>query len=352
MAITVRDIAKESGVSPGTVSRVLNNRANVKEDTRKKILNVINKLQYNPLDNMPLAKRVQPTTIGLCIPYPDTISPYYSRAIHSAMRNTNQNNYSCSLFSEFDFNNHSNNGEQGGVNKILSCDGLILFSIVREYGQYLKVLSQQAKPVVLVKRKSPFPDVPVIYDDDYAGSMLAMDHLHSLGHRNIGYIGVNGNENFKDRPGIKEYSSKRMGAYDDFRKAHGLEFSSYLFYLGAKPRGPDDFKQGLAEIMERPENPTAFFCAGDFYAIETIKNLRQAGIRVPEDIAIVGYNNDYTAQIHSPGITTVNIPVEEMMDQAYKMIFKMIKGEALEVSEIKMNNKLIVRESCGASLKK
>jgi DNA-binding LacI/PurR family transcriptional regulator len=196
-------------------------------------------------------------------------------------------------------------------------------------------------PCVVIKRETRVKGVPVIIDNDYRGMQLALEHLHGLGHTRIALTGR----------WLDKIIAGRTSAYRDFLKQHHLPSDErWIFDLERKPLDP--LHQWLDGILALPAPPTAVCCTGDDVAVYVLNYLHRRGLKAPAGLAITGYNNDsITAQVN-PGITSVNIPVREMIELGNKVLFDLL-GEAQPGAakvhradiRIEVRNELVVRGS-------
>ncbi len=179
---------------------------------------------------------------------------------------------------------------------------------------------------------SPFTPVP----DDYYGASLATEHLIHLGHRRIGYI--NGPENWHT-------CRARLSGYRETLASHNLLFEPSL----VQP-GDWEIESGYAaakNFLHLAERPTAIFAANDLMALGAIYAIQDAGLSVPEDVAVVGYDNRNFTKTVRPRITTVSMPVIEMGGVAAELLLNQIAEGRKEEEEIKVKGQLIIRETCG-----
>jgi DNA-binding LacI/PurR family transcriptional regulator len=199
------------------------------------------------------------------------------------------------------------------------------------------VLERSNKPHVFVHRLFGSPIKNSVVPDDYYGASLATEHLIHLGHRHIGYI--NGPENWHT-------CRARLRGYQDTLARHNLPFEASL----VQP-GDWEIESGYAaakNLLNLPERPTAIFVANDMMALGAIYAIQDAELNVPEDIAVVGYDNRNFTKTVRPSITTVSMPVIEMGGVAAELLLKQIAEGRKEEEEIKVKGQLIIRETCGA----
>jgi LacI family transcriptional regulator len=339
MAITIEDVARECNISKATVSRVLHKNPDVKEETRSRVLTVIKKLNYDPFQNIPLARHVKTKSLGIVLPVMvigDDPDPFFFRAISSFKKVTSSNGYDCVLYSTEELEKKLF-GEAVGGALGLACDALIFFCPHGNWNRLLKSLKQRDIPCLLVRRFTDVPGVPMIGDNDYDGGRLAMDHLFKLGHKRIAWVGGT----------VWPYLMDRQRAYRDFIKEQNLESDEMLEWDVSKQEryGREEW---VRTVVRSATPPTAFFCTSDVTAYHVINALHAEGRRVPRDVSVVGYNNDYFANMMNPPLTTVNIPIQEMISLACRLAMDILDGGKMENVEIKARNELIVRGSCGA----
>jgi DNA-binding LacI/PurR family transcriptional regulator len=177
-------------------------------------------------------------------------------------------------------------------------------------------------------------------DNDYKGAWLAMEHLHQLGHRAIGYVCS------RLRPGTGML--ERKNGYAEYVRQNGLTSDERLQLVTTSPTDLEGLGPQLAELVRSPLHPTAFFCEDDERAMRLIRCFEQQGIRVPQDMAVVGYDNTQQGRDFSPALTSVDIPVNDMLDWACRVLFDQLAGNRPGTANIVLENKLVVRQSCGA----
>ena len=346
MKLTIKDIARECKVSPAAISNALNNKGRLKEDTRKKILATIKKLKYDPYKNMPWVRKTSTKFIGFVIPASKSDS-FYNYAMARAKNAISEKGYNCIMYFDWEIARITTDELHKGRNNI-PCDGLIFFCPYQNWDQSLQVLKSWDIPCTLIRRETRIKGVTMLSDNDSQGTLTAMQYLHQLGHRRIGLITVD--------PGIQNFLEARRRTYEEFMGRPGLENNAAWTFVFAQNRHAPVFDDWLKNVMDAPSPPTAFFCWDDDLAIRLIKSLARLGRRVPDDVAVVGYDNDYVGEQFHPALTTVNIPVTEMIEMACRIVFDELNGREGEkvlvekISTIEFTNELVIRESCGARL--
>jgi len=332
MSPKLEDIARETGFSIATVSRVLTNtNYPVKAAVREKILAAARQMGYQPNLSARSLRTERTNTIGILVD--DLLSPFTPPVVRGIQDRLKENNF-LSLIINTDWDPEQ---ERAGINTLASrpVDGIIFV----EYSHLTtdKMLASLNKPAVFVHRLFGTKIQNSVVPDDQYGAGLAVDHLARLGHRAIAYI--NG-------PASWHSAQERLEGYKQRLAQHGLPLVEEWLQPGDwEIEGGYKAAQSLLRLDNRP---TAIFAANDLMALGAIYAIQDAGLRVPGDICIVGYDNRDFTWIVRPRITTVVMPVYEMGKVAAEMLLKQISGEISDVEEVKIKGELIIRDTCGA----
>lgn len=332
MSITLEDIAKETGFSISTVSRVLSNSSyRVSEPIREKVLRVAAAMGYEPNIAARSLRTDRTNTIGIIVD--DLLSPFTPPIVRGIQDYLNEHGF-LSLIVNSDWDPDQ---EQFAIKTLLSrpVDGIIFV----EYSHLTSsdVLERSNKPRVFVHRLFGSPIKNSVVPDDYYGAGMATGHLIGLGHSRIAYI--NGPENWHT-------CRARLSGYKDTLAAHNILFDPSLIQPGDW-----EIESGYAsakKLLQLDNRPTAIFAANDAMALGAIYAIQDAGLTVPGDVAVVGYDNRNFTKTVRPRITTVNMPVIEMGGVAAELLLKQIAAGRKEEDEIKVKGQLIIRETCGA----
>ena len=332
MSVKLEDIAKETGFSISTVSRVLSSSSYpVSEQIREKVLRAAELMGYEPNIAARSLRTDRTNTIGIIVD--DILSPFTPPIVRGIQDYLNENGF-LSLIVNSDWDPYQ---EQAAIKTLLSrpVDGILF--VEYSHQTISDVLERSNKPRVFVHRLFGSPIKNSVVPDDYYGATLATTHLIDLGHRRIGYI--NGPENWHT-------CRARLSGYRDTLASQGLPFEPSL----VQP-GDWEIESGYAamkNLLALTERPTAVFAANDLMALGAIYAIQDSGLSVPEDVAIVGYDNRNFTKTVRPRITTVSMPVIEMGGVAAGLLLKQIAEGRKEEEEIKVKGQLIVRETCGA----
>ncbi|HEY64758.1 MAG TPA: LacI family transcriptional regulator [Caldilineae bacterium] len=333
---TIVDVAREAGVSVSTVSRVLNNKPDVAQATREAVRAAIRRLGY--VAN-PSARRLaggRTGIIGLVVP--DFITPYameIARGVGEAVREAS---YDLILYSAGQGReNHRGEEREHAWLNILSrglVDGLLLV-LPRSSGEALISLAHRGFPVVLIDHRGIDTDLPSVVATNREGALEATRYLLSLGHRRIGFI-----------TGLLNYhaGADRLAGYREALAQAGVPYDPSLVIEG-NFRRQSGYEAALA-LMRLPDPPTAIFASNDESALGALDALRDLGLRVPDDVSLVGFDDISAAAETRPPLTTVRQPLMEMGYQAVQLILAMLNGRSDVMQQIQLPTRLIVRGSC------
>jgi LacI family transcriptional regulator len=325
--VTIKDVAKAAGVSISTASYALNDSAKVSQETKLRIRRVAEELRYFPNGTAKNLKRKRTDTIGIILG--DLTGPFYGEligGIQDALGNSEYDLIICS--------NHG--GRVSTAQKSLRerrVDGAVILSPFME-SDFILDMSESRMPIVVLDRELKGKNVCSILIDNDKGAYLAVSHLISLGFRDVYYIGG---------PSIAYDESKRFTGYQRALKENGIRLDKSRLLKG-------DFTErsgyeAVKLLVARGEIPPALFCANDEMAIGAIRMLQEAGIRVPDQVSIVGFDDIRLSSYISPRLTTIGRPMFEMGILAAHVLLKAIAGEPMG-GNVVLSVDLIVRESC------
>ena len=332
---SMKDVAKLAGVSPSTVSRVINQNIPVGEQTKARVNEAIRKLHYKP--NL-LAKGLRVRSghvIGLVVP---EFIPLHAFA--------NIIKYVEECAHQYDFNlilgNHHDNPdiEEQFIDSLIrrSVDGII-FSRVSDESRVLRILHERNIPIVVIDRVLEDESVPrVVLNNSRAGE-LAAEHLVSLGHRQIACI---------SGPLNIGLCRERIKGFKHVLMEHGIEFSDDLIFEG-------EFKleggmTGVDVLLRNHKDITGIWAHNDLMAAGVLKELHKRAVNVPDDMSIIGMDDVSLASIVTPALTTIKQPFKEMSGKAVEMIMRQKEGESLSDKTIMLEPELVVRETTATHL--
>lgn len=337
MPLTLEKIAELVGVSRSTVSRVVNNQPNVREEVRERVWAVIRETGYRPHAAARSLVTRRTRVVGVIIPEAVTTlftDPFFALLLRGVAKTCNTHHYYLMLSL---FNGPSDPGEM--YQRIIGSshlDGVLVASTRMDDPLFSKLL-QDELPFVLVGR---FPDERVNYVDvdNVAGARMAVEHLIRLGHERIATI---------TGPLNMTAGQDRLEGYQIALEAHHIPVRQELIVEGDFTE--DGGKAGSRHLLSA--KPTAIFAANDSMAIGALKALREAEYQVPGDVALVGFDDVPIATTVEPALTTVRQPIEDLGSIAADLLLDRIKNQRDEkppAHRIVLPAKLVIRESCGA----
>lgn len=324
-SITIHDVAAAAGVSVSTVSRVLNDKDDVSAKTYQNVQKVITELGYASSLAARGMRSHRTNVIGLIIP---DVSSYYS---FDVMRGVNQ------AIAQLDYDLIVYSGGLRSGDRESYYVGLLNGSVT----DGVIVVAPSATnfvtnaPLVAVDPNNESPECPAIISTNHEGALQAMKYIVGLGHRRIGFI--TGREELVS-------SRRRLQGYRDGLAAAGIPVDEELIQVGNYRK---DAAVGCTQKLLSLDNPpTAIFAANDQSAMGVYQVMAERGLRIPDDLSIIGFDNSLDAHLANPALTTIDQFVAEMGFIAVEMIVKLIKGDPLENDQRKIPTKLVVRESC------
>lgn len=334
---TLEQVALLAGVSRATVSRVINNHPNVRSEVRERVLKAIRECGYRPhaVARSLATRRTQ--IIGVVIPQAVTTlftDPFFPLLLRGATETCNAHRYQLMLVLFDDPAGESDMYERVLRNGYL--DGVVVSSAAVN-DPIVPLMLRDQIPFVTVGRH-PDRHVHCVDADNTNGARIAVEHLIRLGHRRIATIAG---------PSNMIAGQDRVLGYRQALAAHQIPVEENLIVHG------DFTEAGGMMAMQRllPYEPTAVFVASDSMAVGALKYLRQAGQRVPDDVALVGFDDIPLASAIEPRLTTVRQPIERLGAMAIELLLGLLKGArpaAYPAHRIVLPAELIVRESCGA----
>jgi len=333
MAVTIHDVAEAAGVSIATVSRVLNNKDHpVGVETRQRILWTADQLGYRPNQAARSLRTDRSATVGVVVD--DIMGPFVNKIIRGIQDRLRQEGYLCVVVSA----DWDPAAERAAIHDLLSrsVDGIIFSETWHTTA--VDFLDLATKPYVFVHRQFAAPGQYSTIPDERYGAHLAVRHLLDLGHRCIGYI--NGP--------VQYYASAlRLEGYCAELALAGIDYDPGLVECGDWT-----LESGYAAMQrlwsKRPQL-TALFAGNDLMAAGAVYALQDAGIEVPREVAVVGYDDREISRTVRPRLSTVTLPCYEMGQAAAQMLLYRMEGRTEIEEEAYVRGELLVRESCGAA---
>ncbi|MCD4752896.1 MAG: LacI family transcriptional regulator [Anaerolineaceae bacterium] len=334
--LTIEDIARKAGVSRSTVSRVLNRRVNVRDDTRQRILDVINSTGYRPHAAARTLASQRSEMIGLILPHSASTfftDPYFSYLIKGIAQACNSYDYTLALFLAETLEAQATLFPR--VSRKGLVDGIIIQSGHHGDQAIIHELSQINLPVIVAGRPMHEDGLNYIDIDNIAASQIAVEHLIKLGRKRIGTI---------TGPLESSVGIDRLEGYRNALINGGMEINQKLIVTSdfTEAGGHTAFKKMLLT------KPDAVFAANDNMAVGAIHAAREAGLSVPEDLAVVGFDDIPITNVTDINLTTVRQPVVEFGFTAVTALIDMINNGSKSGKHIYLETELVIRDTCGA----
>jgi len=333
---SIKDIAAESGVAISTVSHVLNKTKFVSEKTTKKVLKVVNKFDYKP-NIIARGLRIKSTrTVGVIVP--DIAMPFFAQVIRGMEEVARKRKYTLILGCTFYDIGEEKRQVDALINQFI--DGLIFFCGY-DCPNHIKNIYEQNIPVVVVDREIGDSKISSLLINNILAMKSAVDYLVSLGHKEIGYITFS----FENQTTVKD----RYEGYCKGIKENNLSYNPDIVFINdiIRLNELEGTYSIVKELLKKKKMPTAFITLSDFFAIGLIKALKEMGFRVPQDVSVVGFNNEIVCEFSDPSLTTIKQPKKLMGQTAMNLLIDIIEGKLVENKNIILPTELIIRKSTG-----
>jgi LacI family transcriptional regulator len=329
---TIREVARHANVSVATVSHVINGTRFVEAETQERVRNAIKSLGYRPNLLARSLRRSETHTIGLIVP--DNANPFFADFARVVEDTGFAEGYSVILCNS----DRSETKEEVYIDVLLSkrVDGLIFISSTDRL-DLLQHVRDVGVPVVVVDRDPGDLSVSQVLVSNEQGGYLAGKHLAELGHRRVGCIGGSSRNN---------PSWGRVVGFERALHEAGIKLPAEAIVQG-------DFRYAsgeaaMAELLSRDLGLTAVFATNDLMAIGAMIRLRRVGLRVPDDISLIGFDNILQAAAMIPALTTIEQPINEMGQATVRLLLNQILKRSDEPGIVWVSTRLIERESCRA----
>jgi len=328
--VTIKDIAKVAGVTHGTVSRALNDSPLVKVETAKRIKRIAKRMGYRPDRIAQSLKRRRTKTIGLIIP--DILNPFFATITHGVEEKATELGYHVILV-----NTNRDLVREASEIKLLcerKVDGLVICPISYGSAKHLRRFKNES-PFILLGSNMPGLVVDYVVSDDVQGAYLATTHLIDLGHRRIAHI---------SDPSNTSPAESRTTGYKKALLERKIRVEENLVVPGGA--NIDSGYNAAGKLFEMPDPPTAIFAANDLTAIGVLALAKERSISVPEELAVVGYDDIEIAKYVEPPLTTVAQDKRRLGRLAVQLLCdKLNSQEETDIHQIVVQPTLVVRAS-------
>jgi LacI family transcriptional regulator len=327
---TLQDVATLAGVSLATVSRVLNGHPDVSDATRDAVLRVVREHGFSKNRAARALTGGRTSLIGVTVPEVD--SSYFAEILSGASEALHEQDMRVVLCPTL----HEHEREVVLLDRLMhgTTDGALLL-LPSESEDELRTLLNHGYPFVVVEPRTALGDgIPCVTSTHSTGAAAATEHLLELGHRRIGAI-------LGPREGLA--TTERLKGFHAALRAAGiapepsLEVPSNFKYDGGE--------QAAGELLDRPDRPTAIFAFNDELAVGAMVAARARGLRIPEDVSVVGFDDTLQARLSVPPLTTVRQPLAELARIAVSLLNRLVENQRVDATRIELHTKLVVRES-------
>jgi LacI family transcriptional regulator len=327
--VTIVEVAEKAGVSLGTVSRVMNNDSHVAPETRERVSAVMREMGYVANRQARGLKGSRTNVIGVLAP--DLGTGYIGEILHGIDAELALHRFDLMLFTThrtaIKEANYVANMVQGMV------DGLLVV-LPRNPADYTGTLTSRNFPFVLIDHQGTGNPCPAVGATNWQGGYNATEYLIKLGHKRIGFI-----------TGSMDLGAAidRLEGYKSALQVHHMPYDPQLIYEGTFFQ-PDGYAGGSA-LLNLKDPPTAIYASNDVMAMGAMDAIRSRGLRIPEDVSIIGFDDIPQAAMVRPALTTVRQPLEEMGRLATQMLIDQLKNPEKEIGRIELPTQLIIRDS-------
>lgn len=330
--VTIKDIAQMLKISVSTVSRALKDNPEISQKTRKDVQELAKKLNYIPNPIAVALKTRKSNTIGVIVP--KIVSSFFSNVVSAIEDVADKYGYHVLVSSS----NESMIKEMKNINVFIATrvDGVILsLSRETESFEHIKKIRDNDIPLVLFDRTTKELDVSKVVADDADAAFIAVDHLIRGGAKRVALL---------TGPGHLLIGRNRMRGYLNALTKHNIEINSdYICRSNLSVKGA---KEATLKLLEMKNPPDALFGINDDLAIGAIEACKERGLRIPEDISIVGFSNTKRSQYMNPSLSTMNQNPEEVGRRAAELLFEQLKDPKNHtIREEIVHAELIVRET-------
>jgi DNA-binding LacI/PurR family transcriptional regulator len=337
---TIRDVARLAGVSAITVSRVINKKGYVSLRTRERVEKAIRTLDYHP--NVLARSFVTGESRMIALIIPDITNQFYAtvaRGVQDAAKDKGYHLLLCNTDG-----NQEEELEYMRMARERRIDGLAITPPETSENEksdcYLQQLRGESFPIVMIGQRMDSPEIDTIKTDNRGGAHRAITHLIEQGHRRIALIGG---------PSFQGGVPERLRGYEQALNDHGLKADESLILEGNLQS--DGGYRLTRRLLAMPERPTAIFALNDMMAIGVLRASHEAGVRVPEELSVIGYDDIPLASLVVPRLSTVAQPKYELGKIAGELLIDRIQKKGPESwQSITLNSTLVIRDSTGPAV--
>jgi DNA-binding LacI/PurR family transcriptional regulator len=329
--VTIKDIARMLGVSKSTVSRALIGRSDIHTETKSKILQLAKELNYEPNTLAINLKQQKTNTIGVVIP--ETINRFFARSVGGIQRVADMAGMNVMICQS----NESYMTEKNNLHSLLSSrvDGLLV-AISRETDRtdHFKPILERGIPLVFFDRICEDVTASQVFTDNAEIAFEGTEHLIGQGCTRIAFMAG---------PQHLFTSRNRLKGYLNALKKHNMPVQeSYIIHSHYRINKVEEYARHLINLPQRPD---AVFAINDYAAIEMMHIMKRSGIRIPHDVAVLGFNNENMCRFVEPSLSSIDHPADDMGAAAAEILINHIRHQELKPEKRLIKSKLVLRES-------
>ncbi|MCD4824222.1 MAG: LacI family transcriptional regulator [Phycisphaerae bacterium] len=332
MTVTMEDIARRTGVSQVTVSRALNNRSRISKETKQRILKEARRLNYRP--NAVAAALAKKRTLSLGLVIPDITNPFVAEVTKHIESTATENDYSLVVY----ITNNDLEKEDASIRSLMErrVDGIIInHSRSNTPIQAIMDLKKEGFPFVLTGVMEGI-ETDYVMIDLAEGAYQATRHLAGLGHKRIAFLTV-------------DYGHFKQDGYKKALGEGGIDFDESLV-IRCRP-GLVGIEEAIGKVLAMQDRPTAIFGLNDFQVLRAMEVLDNLGLAVPQDMALIGFDDVMFASHLKVPLTTIAQPMEQIGKMSVEILLKKIEKPTHPPWQVMLKPQLVVRESCGEKLR-
>jgi LacI family transcriptional regulator len=330
--VTIIDIARELNITAATVSRALNDHPGIRDTTRQMVKETASRLNYRHNKVASSLRLGKSNIIGVIIPSAET--NFFGSVVHGIEKVANENNYNVLIYQSNELYEYEKKGVQTFLQS--QVDG-VLASISKETINldHYSEIRNRGIPLILFDRTNDKLGVSTVEVDDFAGAFQATKHLIENGCRRIAHIAGQQHVNI---------FNLRLKGYIEALNVHGIVLDDDLISFGKV--SVESGKECMKKLLEGAVMPDGVFAVEDFTALGAIQAIKAAGLRIPGDIAIIGFANEAFGEYLTPSLSTVNQQTVTMGEEAAKLMFEYLRGDLdMRPKKLVLAPQLICRES-------
>lgn len=328
MSVTIKDIARLANVSHTTVSRALNDSPLINIETKEKIKEIAKELNYIPNYNAKSLVLDKSYNIGLFFStINEGTSPNFFYETVRGVNGVIRDKYNLIVRGIDDYKNYNNINNK-------NFDGLIIMSQSIHDNVFIYDVLNKGIPLVLLNRELEDVHITNILSDDKMGAYKAVEYLINQGHREIAII--------EGKEGFKSSTERKQGFIEAIIDNNIPINKDYIM------KGNYDLESGykaMKTLLSKSRIPTAVFCSNDDMAVGAMKAIVESGLRVPEDISILGFDDNLFSAFLTPTLTTVKRPIEKISTEGAKILLEIIENKCIKKETVYINTTFVERQS-------